>query len=100
MVLLACTLPLRAERLEISIDGIRAMPLPLTQRKAMLADLIAAADDEHLQFSGDFDDPNKLLETCHTMKSRRNRLEAARFRLPFRCHTGLAGGEPGRWDVL
>jgi len=27
MVLLACTLPLRAERLEISIDGIQAMPL-------------------------------------------------------------------------
>ena len=27
------------------------------QRKALLADVVAAADDEHLQFSGDFDDP-------------------------------------------
>jgi bifunctional non-homologous end joining protein LigD len=51
----------------LSLDGARVMPLPLTQRKAMLADLIAAADDEHLQFSGDFNDPNKLLETCRKM---------------------------------
>jgi hypothetical protein len=30
----------------------------------MLADVLASADDEHLQFSGDFDDPVKLLGTC------------------------------------
>jgi bifunctional non-homologous end joining protein LigD len=51
----------------LSIDGARVMPLPLTQRKVVLANLIAAGDDEDLQFSGDFNDPNKLLETCHKM---------------------------------
>ena len=29
--------------------------------------MLAAADDEHLQFSGDFSDPTKLLDTCHKM---------------------------------
>jgi bifunctional non-homologous end joining protein LigD len=38
-----------------------------SQRKAMLADVLASADGEHLQFSGDFDDPVKLLGTCHKM---------------------------------
>ena len=51
----------------LSLDGARIKPLPLSQRKAMLADVLASADDEHLQFSGDFDDPVKLLETCHKM---------------------------------
>jgi bifunctional non-homologous end joining protein LigD len=49
------------------LDGVRLMPMPLVQRKAILADLINATDDEHLQFSGDFDDPIKLLETCQRM---------------------------------
>ena len=51
----------------LSINGARILPLPLSQRKAMLANVLAAADDEHLQFSGDFDDPIKLLDTCHKM---------------------------------
>jgi bifunctional non-homologous end joining protein LigD len=51
----------------LSLDGARIMPLPLSQRKAMLADVLAAADDEHLQFSGDFSDPIKLLDTCQRM---------------------------------
>jgi ATP-dependent DNA ligase len=51
----------------LSIDGARILPLPLSQRKAKLADVLASADDEHLQFSGDFDDPFKLLDTCHKM---------------------------------
>src|SRR6185312_3793725 len=29
--------------------------------------LLALIDDEHLQFSGDFDDPEKLLASCHKM---------------------------------
>jgi hypothetical protein len=37
------------------------MPMPLVQRKAILADLVAATNDEHLQFTGDFEDPIKLL---------------------------------------
>jgi bifunctional non-homologous end joining protein LigD len=51
----------------LSLDGARILPLPLSQRKAMLADVLASADDEHLQFSGDFDDPVKLLDTCQRM---------------------------------
>jgi ATP-dependent DNA ligase len=43
------------------------MPLPLSQRKAMLVDVLVSAHDEHLQFSGDFNDPVKLLDTCHKM---------------------------------
>jgi len=51
----------------LSIDGARIMPLPLSQRKTTLADVLASADDEHLQFSGDFNDPIKLLDTCQRM---------------------------------
>jgi ATP-dependent DNA ligase len=32
-----------------------------------LADLVAAADTEHMQFSGAFTDPIKLLQTCERM---------------------------------
>ena len=41
--------------------------MPLTMRKAELSGLVALIDDEHLQFSGDFDDPEKLLASCHKM---------------------------------
>ena len=41
--------------------------LPLDQRKHMLSDVVSQADDEHLQFSGSFDDPIRLLETCQKM---------------------------------
>lgn len=43
------------------LNGVRLMPLPLTQRKEMLAEVIALADDEHIQFSADFPDPLALL---------------------------------------
>lgn len=49
------------------LNGVRFMPMPIEQRKAILADVIALADSQHLQFSGDFDDPVKLLETCERM---------------------------------
>jgi bifunctional non-homologous end joining protein LigD len=52
----------------LNLNGIRLMPMPLEQRKAMLADLVALIDSERLQFSGSFADPGKLLETCHKMK--------------------------------
>ena len=51
----------------LSIHGARITPLSLHQRKAMLAKLVAAVGDEHLQFSGAFSDPIKLLATCQRM---------------------------------
>lgn len=38
------------------------------KRKEMLADVVAATDDEHMQFSGAFDDPIQLLKTCEKMR--------------------------------
>jgi len=52
----------------LHLNGVRLMPMPLEQRKAILADLVALADTQHLQFSGDFEEPFKLLETCQRMK--------------------------------
>jgi bifunctional non-homologous end joining protein LigD len=49
------------------LDGVRITPLTLTERKAQLADLVAATDTEHIQFSGAFLDPIKLLATCEKM---------------------------------
>jgi bifunctional non-homologous end joining protein LigD len=49
------------------LNGVRFMPMPIEQRKAILADVIALADNQHFQFSGNFDDPIKLLETCERM---------------------------------
>ena len=43
------------------LDGVRITPMPLTQRKAMLNELVNAADDDRLQFSGEFADPERLL---------------------------------------
>ena len=41
--------------------------MPLDQRKGLLGDVVSQADDEHLQFSRDFDDPIRLLDTCQKM---------------------------------
>ena len=49
------------------LDGVRITPLPLHDRKAMLAQVIAAADTKHMQFSGDFPDPPKLLQACENL---------------------------------
>ena len=49
------------------LNGVRITPLSLTDRKEALAELIMAADTEHMQFSGTFADPIKLLETCNRM---------------------------------
>jgi bifunctional non-homologous end joining protein LigD len=49
------------------LDGARITPLPLHDRRAMLAQLVAAADTKHMQFSGDFPDPIKLLKACEKM---------------------------------
>ena len=43
------------------LDGVRITPMPLTQRKAILNDLVNLADNERLQFSGEFADPERLL---------------------------------------
>jgi ATP-dependent DNA ligase len=50
----------------LALDGIRLLPLPLHERRARLADLVAVAVTEHIQFSGALDDPVKLLATCIT----------------------------------
>ena len=49
------------------MNGVRITPLPLVERKALLADLVAMVGDKHLQLSGDFDDPIELLQTCQKM---------------------------------
>ena len=49
------------------LNGVRITPLPLVERKALLADLVAMVGDKHLQFSGDFDDPTAVLHTCQRM---------------------------------
>jgi ATP-dependent DNA ligase len=46
------------------LDGVRITPLPLHDRRAMLAQVVAAANTKHMQFSGDFSDPIKLLMAC------------------------------------
>ena len=51
----------------LHLNGVRITPLSLLERKGLLAVLIAAAGDKHLQFSGDFDDPIELLQTCQKM---------------------------------
>ena len=45
----------------LHLNGVRITPLPLVERKALLADLVAMVGDKHLQFSGDFDDPTAVL---------------------------------------
>ena len=50
------------------LNGVRITPLALTERKKALADVVMATDSEHLQFSGTFTDPIKLLETCDEMR--------------------------------
>jgi ATP-dependent DNA ligase len=49
----------------LHLNGVKLTSLPLHERKAQLARVIAAADDEHLQFSGGFPNPEKLLGACH-----------------------------------
>ena len=43
------------------------MLLPLDQRKHLLSEVVSQTADEHLQFSGSFDDPIRLLETSQKM---------------------------------
>lgn len=43
------------------VDGVRITPMPLTQRKDIPNDLVNRADDDRLQFSGDFASPERLL---------------------------------------
>ena len=54
----------------LSLDGVRNTPLPLVERRALLGKIVTAASTRHLQFSGEFDDPVALLDTCQRMNSR------------------------------
>ncbi|MBS0251511.1 MAG: hypothetical protein JSR78_10675 [Proteobacteria bacterium] len=49
------------------LNGVNIMPLPLVERRELLAELIAAADTGHIQFSGAFADPLKLLATSESL---------------------------------
>lgn len=51
----------------LSLDGTRLMPLRLDERKERLAELVAAADHERLQFSGGFSDAAQLMAACERM---------------------------------
>jgi ATP-dependent DNA ligase len=51
----------------LSLDGARITPLPLVERRALLGKIVTAASTRHLQFSGEFDDPVALLDTCQRM---------------------------------
>lgn len=48
-------------------DGVRLIDQPLKDRRAMLADLVATSDTQHIQFSGAFEDGDELLATCERM---------------------------------
>ena len=74
----------------LSIDGARITPLPLHQRKAMLAKLVAAVGDEHLQFSGAIQRPDQAARDLSENEPRGHRFEAARVGLPFRPDARLA----------
>lgn len=50
------------------LDGVRITPMPLSQRKDILNDLVNQADDERLQFSGEFADAGRLLAAGETIK--------------------------------
>jgi bifunctional non-homologous end joining protein LigD len=82
------------------LDGVRITPMSLTQRTAILNDVVNLADNERLQFSGEFNDPERLLaagEKTGLEGIVSKRLEAARVRLSLRPHKGLA---PGQDDFL
>ena len=81
----------------LSIDGARITPLPLHQRKAMLAKLVAAVGDEHLQFSGEFKRPDQAARDLSENEPRGHRFEAAAIGLPVRTYTRLAEGQDGDW---
>ena len=51
----------------LHLNGVNIMPLPLDERRELLAELIAAADTGHIQFSGAFTDPLKLLATAERL---------------------------------
>lgn len=91
----------------LSLDGSRITPLPLFQRKVLRAKLVAAAGDCHLQFSGDFSDPIKLLETCQKMnlegivsKQRASAYRSGPTRLAEDQDGDVAGSEPGSLGAI
>jgi ATP-dependent DNA ligase len=45
----------------LHLNGVKLTSLPLHERKAQLAVVVTAVDDEHLQLSGDFPNLEKLL---------------------------------------
>ena len=92
----------------LHLNGVRITPLPLIERKALLADLVAAVGDKHQQFSGDFTDPGALLKTCQRMKL--EGIVSKRRELPYRSGptrdwlkiktTAWHTENRGRWELF
>ena len=84
-------------------DGVDLCPLPLSQRKDLLATLVRRSKMDCLQLVATFPDGAKLLASAERYEARGHRVEAAGSRLPLgRVQRlaqdqdgGLARGEPG-----
>jgi bifunctional non-homologous end joining protein LigD len=51
----------------LHIEGVRLMPIPIEDRKAILKTLVAKAGSPYLQFADGFEDPAELLNACGRM---------------------------------
>ena len=76
----------------LHLDGVRITPLTLVERERIAADVVVTGD-EHLQFSGDFDEPLELLADVAENGPRGHRFEAAGVGLPLRTDSRLAEGQ-------
>lgn len=77
------------------VDGVLITPMTLTQRREILNDLVNTADDERLQFSGEFANPERLLGAGEKTSLEGHRLETARFRLSIGSIKRLAEDQDG-----
>ena len=92
----------------LSLDGARITPLPLVERRALLADVIKATKDRHLQFSGEFDEPLELLSAGKKMslegivsKRRESAYRSGPTRDWLKVKTGTWRAENrGRWELF
>jgi ATP-dependent DNA ligase len=73
----------------LHLNGIRLMPMPLDQRKAMLADVVTLVDSERMQFSGSFEDPVKTSRYLPEDEAGRHCLQTQGIRVPIRHDQGV-----------
>ena len=90
----------------LSLDGARITPLPLVERRALLA--TRHQGDKHLQFSGEFDEPLELLSAGKKMslegivsKRRESAYRSGPTRDWLKVKTGTWRAENrGRWELF